>query len=203
MPPPEVRHLLAAARQGNQDALNTLLTTLYPTVRALVHSSLAGSLRRKKTWVTTMFSTGDIVQDVFCRIVRETPDFDGTHERSLASFLATLVKNRLIDAVRFHEAMRRDSRRMADSDVENEAGESEEPSAIAERAEQIRVLTAAIDALSAREQQLLRARMYESTTFKDLADQLGYPSEDAARKAFHKAQARLLVRLRGAGGADE
>ena len=46
------------------------------------------------------------------------------------------------------------------------------------------------------EQLLLRARIEQGAKFQDLADQLGYPSRSAARRAFYSAQARLVIRLR-------
>lgn len=196
--------VLAAVRAGDRAALDRMVTSLYPPVRALVHSSLETDLRRKRPWLTAMFSTGDVVQEVFLSVVRDLEDFQGTHEGAFVNYLATLVKNRLIDAVRFHEAMRRDVRRSSER-----VGEQEEappgagPVDLVEREEQLRAYARAIAMFPQREQLLLRERLHGTQTFKELAEMLGYPSEDAARKAFHAAQARLLLRLRAADASGD
>jgi hypothetical protein len=51
------------------------------------------------------------------------------------------------------------------------------------------------------ERLLLRARIEESSSYAQLAEQLGYSSADVARKAFYVAQAKLLTRLRAAGAS--
>jgi len=51
----------------------------------------------------------------------------------------------------------------------------------------------------------LRARLEGLASFRELAEQLGYGSESAARRAFFEAQARLVLRLRAppsAGGEE-
>lgn len=193
----ELLRLLAAARSGDRSATERLTAELYPAVQALVHTSLASDLRRKRPWLSAMFSTGDVVQEVFLNVVRGFDGFHGTHEGALVAYLATLVKNRLVDAVRFHEAMCRDVRRtpvrVEDTD---EPSRRDGPAEVAEREEQLRLFTQVLAKMPMREQLLLRERLHGSQTFQELADTLGYPSEDAARKAFHAVQARLLLRLR-------
>jgi RNA polymerase sigma factor (sigma-70 family) len=193
--------VMAAVRAGDPAARERLLGHYYPAVRRLVHRSLAADLRRRRPWLAAMFSTGDVVQEVFCSIVRDLDHFASDNEGAFVNYLATLVKNRLSDAVRFHEAMRRDARRASES-VENlgerqpAGGEPIDQLALEER---VRGYCAAVQALPQREQTLLRERLDGEATFKDLAARLGFPSEDAARKAFCAAQARVLLRLqRGA-----
>ena len=145
-----------------------------------------------------MFSTGDVVQEVFCGVIRDLDGFHSVHDGAFVKYLATMVKNRLVDAVRFHEAMRRDVRRTRDQVDDDAAAASEhaDPRAVAEREDQLRAYARVVATFPQREQVLLRERLYGNQTFKHLAEVLSYPSEDAARKAFHTAQARLLLRLR-------
>lgn len=191
---PEFPKVLAAARQGDREALDRLIAQLYPAVRDLVHASLATDLRRKRPWLTALFSTGDVVQEVFCGVIRDLDDFHSAHEGAFVNYLATMVKNRLMDTVRFHQAMRRDVRRTTDIEGDDLAARSD-PLEVAELEDELRAYARALATFPQREQLLLRERLNGTQTFRELAELLGYSSEDAVRRAFHAAQARLLVRL--------
>jgi len=56
-----------------------------------------------------------------------------------------------------------------------------------------------LDGFPARERALLSLRLEQQLEYEQLAQQLAFPSADAARKAFHAVQARLLLRLRQRG----
>jgi len=198
MPDTEDFHaLLAAARAGEADALDRLVRRFYPAVRALVHRSLATDLRRKKPWLMAVFSTGDVVQEVFCSVVRDLDGFESTNEGAFVRFLSTMVQNRLIDAVRFHEALRRDARRTTPSppDLSELHASGYGPADAAESEDQMRRYLRALATLAARDAAVLRERLQTNATFRQIAAALGYPSEDAARKAFAAAQARLLLAM--------
>ncbi len=195
--PANIGPLLTAARAGDRGAMDELFLRFYPSVRNMVHHSLATDLRRKRPWLAAMFSTGDVVQEVFQSVIRDMEHFDGESEGAFVAYLVTLIKNRLTDAIRFHEAMRRDSRRAphAGDSLDDQAAESRDPAEIAAAEEQLRRYTRALATLGPRERTLLRERLHGTTTFAELAQQFGYPSEDAARKAFCAAQARLLLSI--------
>lgn len=190
---------LIAARQGDSAALNTLLTRCYPAVRDAVHRSLATSTRRNRPWLSALFSTGDVVQEVFVSVVKDIDSLNGVSEKSLLGFLTSMVRNRLVDSIRFHEAMRRGARssRSLDRNDVDEAGR--QPPEAAVRAEEIETFCRILASIPARERTLLVDRLQHEHTFGRLAADLGFPSADAARKAFYVAQARLLVRLGQAG----
>ena len=62
--------------------------------------------------------------------------------------------------------------------------------------ERLERLHAALADFEPREQHLLRARLDGVASFRELAAQLGYGSDSAARRAFYDAQARLALRLK-------
>lgn len=199
---PDFPEVWAAARSGDRAALDRLIRELYPKVRELVHASLSTDLRRRRPWLTAMFSTGDVVQEVFCGVIRSLETFTSEHDGAFVNFLATMVRNRLLDAVRFHEAMCRDVRRASDlSDEQDVPSGQDDPVAVAEREDDLRAFASVMASFPQRDQVLLQERWKGAQTFKQLAEMLGYASEDAARKAFHAVQARLLLRLRGAKAA--
>ncbi len=202
---PSALEMIVAARRGDPGALDDLLARFHPTVRRKVHVALQAELRGKRPWLVSMFSTGDVVQEVLVAVVRDVDSFRGIEERSFASYLATLVKNRLVDTIRFHEALRRDPRRASFSldQLDHDVADSDaDPAVRAVRADQIEVFCRIVAGFPTREAQLLRERLEHESPFEELAANLGYPSADAARKAFYAVQARLLTRLRATGNAD-
>ncbi len=191
---------LESARQGDSEALNELAARFYPAVQALVHHRLATDMRHRRPWLAARFSTGDVVQSVFEGVLRDIGTFAGRTEEAFVGYLATVVRNRILDAVRFHEAAQRDGRRMHSITPEFDGeGREVDPAEAAISAEGMEQLMAALAGFEPRVQHLLRARMEGLASFRELAEQLGYGSESAARRAFFDAQAKLSLELRGDG----
>ena len=196
--------LLAAAKAGERPALDELLRRHQTAVRRKVHAALERDLRRNRPWLAAMFSTGDVVQEVLIAVIRDLDDFHGIDEPAFAGYVASLIRNRLVDSIRFHEAMRRDARRTATTDelagpCAEPRSERDEPSRSAEIDDELARFCSVLASFPTREALLLRERLQEERTFPELADELGYPSPDAARKAFYTAHARLLAQLNAAG----
>lgn len=188
---------LERARAGEREALDELARRFYPAVQELVHHRLATDVRRGRSWLGAHFSTGDVVQSVFESVLPDLRAFQGVTEEAFIGYLAAVVHHRLIDALRFHEAAQRDARRSVrlDTDFDGEGGETD-PADAALSAERFAALRAALERFDPREQHLLRARMDGLESFRELAEQLGYGSESAARRAFFDAQAKLVLWLK-------
>lgn len=202
--PMDLQRTLADAAAGDAAALHALTEALYPRVRELVHRELQHDFRRRHRWILPLFSTRDVVHDVFAAVLRGlgSARFDG--EPALLRYLASAVQHRILDALRHHEAGRRDARRKADEpegglDALARSAGAPSPATEASLREQIALYRAALGELPERERLLLDLRLADETPFGELAGRLAYPSADAARKAFHVAQARLLVKLRALG----
>lgn len=188
---------LDLARSGDAEALEHLFQTFYPRVEAMVHARLARDLRTARPWLAARFSTGDIVQEVFRSVLQHLHSFVGEDEGAFAGYLAMLVRNRIVDAVRFHEASNRDgrqSREPLDGAPVQVPGPS--PLEAAERTEEVERLRSLVEDLPERERLLVRARLEGSASFTELASLLGYGSASSARRAFHTAQAQLVLDLR-------
>ena len=187
---------LAAARDGNADAIEQLVEWFYPRVQAIVHRDLCRDLRRSRPWLTARFSTGDVVQEVFRSLLHDLSRFEGRTESAFCGYLAMITRNRLMDAIRFHEAAQRDGRRTSDwSDRQDHEGPEEDPVVGARTAEEALRLRSAMASFPERERLLLRARIEQQTSFHVLAENLGYSSKWAARRAFYATQSRLLILL--------
>jgi RNA polymerase sigma factor (sigma-70 family) len=196
--PADLPELLAAARTGSPAALDTLCARYYARVQMQVHHAMSAGIRSRKPWLNAMFSTGDVVQEVFLRVLRDLPRFHGTGEAQFVAWLAASMQNRLVDAVRFHQALQRDQRRSEPTVDDVLPGREAEPVQPLITRDALVRYEAALAGLLPRERELIDARLTAAETatpFEDLATQLGYPSAAAARKAFFLAKARVLRRL--------
>ncbi len=187
---------LCAAREGDSEAMETLFETYYPRVKRMVHEGLSRDLRNSRPWLTARFSTGDVVQEVFRSLLKDLSGFRGKTEDAFRGYLAMVVRNRLLDAIRFHESAQRDGRRTTPTPEGLDTPcSSPDPAAEALGAEEANDLHEVLKTFPEHEQLLLRARLEQGAMFKDLAEQLGYSSKAAARRAFFSAQALLVIRL--------
>lgn len=189
---------------GEGDARDELVRRFYPRVQATVHRQLETDFRRRHRWILPLFSTRDVVQDVFASVVDGLADCEFENEAAFIGYLCTMVRNRLLDAVRFHEAAKRDARRDARTGDEEATFESpdanaEAPILAAQLAEQATLLREVLDELPERQRVLLTMRIVDEETFPAIAKALGFASAETARQAFVDAQARLLVKLRVRG----
>lgn len=192
----DFRRDLAAARGSDREALNRLAALYYPRVQQLVHARLAQDFRSSRPWLSSRFSTQDIVQDAFSGIERHLEAFRGTTPDSFIAYLAMVVRNLVLGTVRYHERARRDARRVAPGSAEwQQLGTDEEPEGIVARAEQDERVQRHLAELEPGEVMLFRARSEGTHSFRDLAEMLGYGSESAARRAYYRIQARLLLGL--------
>ena len=201
MHPPEsipfrFQETLAAARAGDGEAREAIFERFYPRVQAMVHRALAKDLRQHRPWLSARFSTGDVVQEVFRSLLSNMGTFEGTSEEAFTGYLAMVVRNRLLDAIRYHEASQRDVRRTAGAPVAEDASSTGPgPATSLAAADEVQLFARALKTFSERDQLLLRARLEEEATFQELADRLGFPSKFAARRAFYAAQASLVIRM--------
>lgn len=194
--PNEFARLLAAARVGTPDALETMFSQFYPRVERQVHAALAKDLRLNRPWLSTRFSTGDVVQEVFRSALTDISSFQGESVPEFSAYLTTLVRNRILDVIRFHEADRRDGRRTQPRADNDDHSPHSGPATDAATNEQREVYNAVLATFDRSDQDLLRGRIEQDREFKDLTESLGYSSVSATRRAFYSAQAQFVIRFR-------
>jgi RNA polymerase sigma factor (sigma-70 family) len=198
-----LHELLRAAAADDPAAREQLLREIYPDVRDLVHRALDRDFRRRHPWMLSMFSTGDIVQEVFLAVVRSRPETGAHDPLQLRAWLATQVQNRIIDRVRFHLAQRRDARHDGTLARSGETvavpARDPTPSVLAVLDERAELVRRALDELDGAEQRLWQLRVEQDLGFAAIGRELGLASEEAARSAFRRLQARLALRLHRLG----
>lgn len=198
------RALVARCRAGERAAQDEIVLLFQDRVRARVHKELQDDFRKHHAWMLALFSTRDVVQDVLCAVVSALGSGDFADEDAFAGYLATMARNRLLDAVRHHEAQKRDARReVRDLDPELVRARSDQdlptPALAAQLAEQAGLVNEVLDALDPRRRALITLRLVDEKSYPVIAQELGYASAETARQAFVEAQARLLVKLRARG----
>ncbi|HEX5053416.1 MAG TPA: sigma-70 family RNA polymerase sigma factor, partial [Planctomycetota bacterium] len=181
-----------------------VVETCYGAVKALVHRDLEQDFRKRHRWILPLFSTQDVVHEVLAAVVKDLADTQFAAPELFFAYLSTLVRHRLLDAVRFHEAARRDGRKQVEEPTGGLAQVAPDrreatPTLAASLGERAGLVREALAELPERHRRLLELRLLEDATFPVIREALGYSSDETARQACHDAQARLLVKLRMRG----
>jgi RNA polymerase sigma factor (sigma-70 family) len=196
--------VIVRAAAGDRLAQDEVAAECLAPVRERVHRELEQDFRKRHRWMLPMFSTMDVVQEVLAAVCRDLEDTSFASAGAFHAYLGTLVRHRLLDAVRFHEAGNRDVRRQvaaadAGATAGDPAGRDATPSLAASIGERADLVRQAIGELPERQRRLVELRLLEEQPFPAVAEALGYASAETARQSFLDAQARLLVKLRGRG----
>lgn len=194
--------LFEAARDGDEQARDALVDRLYPRVEKIVHKRLRSFSGRDNRRALALVSTGDVTHEVFLGMMNSAFRVAEQGEDAVVRYLATSVQNRLLDMLRYQRALRRDVGRRAGTSegapeiVAESEGQPWKAAAMREKLEQYQTILAG---LPPKYGDVIRRRLEQAQSFAGIADDLGLPTPDAARKLFHYAHAKLLARLRAAG----
>jgi len=174
--------VLAAAQQGDDDAVSELYRSTAPIV--------LGYFRAHK-----MVDAEDLTGDVFVSMIRSLSRFEGS-EAQFRSWLLTIAHRRYVDAVRV--LARRPSEPMATDQIETHLIDlsSTESEAISRlRASGI---VDAIDDLTPDQRSVLLLRVLADLPIKDIAEITGKPVT-AVKALLRRASAALARRLHDQG----
>jgi RNA polymerase sigma-70 factor (ECF subfamily) len=181
-------HLISRARNGDRDAIERLFARhLKPLQRWA-----SGRLPR---WARDLADTDDLVQETLLQTFKRIGEFEPRRVGALQAYLRQAVLNRLRDE------LRRQARRPAacglDS-VEDVAARSPLEAAIGSQA--VEEYEEALGRLKPEHREAIIARVEIGYTYDELAQALGKPSAEAARKTARRALLRLAEEMnRGAG----
>jgi len=189
--------LVNRAHAGDREALNELVTRYYERVRRIVRLRLGAALRAR-------MGSDDILQEVFLEAVRNFDRFEMREEGSLINYLACIAEHRIRDAADRNSAAKRDASREVPLTVQEGSQDLDRdltggglpPAEGASLSEQVALLEAAIDKLSAPDRELILLHDYAKASWPMVAEQTGRASPDAARMAHAEAVRRLGKLLR-------
>lgn len=184
LPATRSSQLLRRAQQGDEHALNDLLTRYRPRLRQWA----SGRLPR---WARDITDTNDLVQETLLRTFKRIEAIDADRSGSLQAYLRQAVLNAIRDE------LRRARRRPAPGPLDS-GHPAPEPSplevaighAATERYER------ALAALATHEREAIVARLELGFDYQELADLLGKPSANAARMAVQRALVKLAETMR-------
>ena len=178
--------LIERARAGDQQALDRLFARhLKPLQR--------WATGRLPKWARGLTDTDDLVQDTLLRAFKRIELFEPRHVGALQAYLRQVVLNRI------REELRRTGRRPEATELgEIEADDAGSPLEHAIGSEAVERYEGALARLKAEEREVIIARVEMGYTFEELAEALGKPSAEAARKAAHRALVRLAEEMQRA-----
>ena len=179
--------LLERARGGDADALDRLFARhLQPLQRWI-----SGRLPR---WARDMADTDDLVQDNLLQTFKRIEGFEPRRVGALQAYLRQAVLNRVRDE------LRRKGRRPDSTDLEGVAVPEEgSPLEEAIGREAVGNYERALQRLRPEEREAIIARVELGYSYEELAEALGKPSVDAARKAAQRALLRLAEEMKSGG----
>jgi RNA polymerase sigma factor (sigma-70 family) len=203
-PLPPVIELLRQAQAGDGAARDQLFERVYERVLAIVRGRLGTGLRR-------FHESGDVVQEALLQAVRSLGQVQIADEAALLSWLASVVENRLRDLAKFHGAQKRESEReRRETSIDPDgvglwearagAAPGAGPASMAAESEQQERLRAALERLEPKRAQAIECRS-RGLSWAEVAEQLGLPSEGAARMLHSRALIDLGRALEGPSGS--
>ena len=176
--------LIERVRRGDREALERLLARHVGPLRRWV----SGRLPR---WARDLADTDDLVQDTLLRTFKRIEDFDARGVGALQAYLRQAVLNRVRDELR----RKARSPLLVDGDgLDLEAGGSPLEEAIGREA--FERYEAALLRLKPEEREAIIGRVEMEYSYAELAEALGKPSPEAARKAAQRALLRLAEEMK-------
>jgi RNA polymerase sigma factor (sigma-70 family) len=175
--------LIGRVRQGDKESLERLIQRHLAPLRRYASGRLPG-------WARDLADTDDLVQDTLLRTFSKIDTFEMRGAGALHAYLRQAVMNRLRDELRRRGRLPD----LVGVDGLELAGEgSPLEDTIGREAAERYVL--ALARLEPDERELIIGRVEMEYSFAELAEILGKPTADAARKAARRALARLAEEM--------
>ena len=175
--------LVARIREGDRAAWDELYRRYHDQLLLAVRMRLGSALRGH-------LESEDIFQSVALEAFRDLERFEYRGPGSLEAFLRTLVVNKIRDRADTFGALRRSG--AVPLEEANAPAIGDGPAY--HDSERFELLERALNALSVEQREVIVLRKLEGLTSREVAERLG-TSDEAARKAFSRAMARLATLL--------
>jgi RNA polymerase sigma-70 factor, ECF subfamily len=177
-------HLIDRARAGDGEALEQLFARHHKPLQRWASGRLP-------KWARDLIDTNDLVQDTLLQTFKRIEDFEPRRVGALQAYLRQAVVNRLRDE------LRRKGRRPESADLEEtELVTGQTPLEEAIGREAVEHYEQALQRLKPEEREAIIARVEMGYSYDELAQVLGKPTADAARKAAQRALVRLAEEMK-------
>ena len=179
-------HLIARARAGDQGALDRLFARHLKPLQRWARGRLP-------KWARDLAETDDLVQDTLFQTFKRIDDFEPRRVGALQAYLRQAVLNRI------RNELRRKGRQPQATDLDGvEVDGVESPLEQAIGREAVERYESALQRLKPEEREAIIARVEMGYSFEELAEALGKPTPDAARKTAHRALVKLAEEMKRA-----
>ncbi len=179
--------LIEQVRAGDSEALERLFTRLRRPLRRWASGRLPA-------WARDNSDTEDLVQETLLKTFKKIGDFEPRGVGALQAYLRQALLNRIRDE------LRQKGRRPHATDLDDIAADG--AASPLERAighEAVERYEHALARLKPEEREAIVGRVEMGYTYEELAEALGKPTPDAARKAAQRALVRLAEELKRGG----
>ncbi len=184
--PESTFHLIERARAGDQQALEHLFARHLKPLQRWARGRLP-------KWARDLADTDDLVQETLVQTFKRIEHFEPRRVGALQAYLRQAVLNRI------RNELRRKGRQPHATDLDGLEVESvESPLEQAIGQEAVERYEGALQRLNAEEREAIIARVEMGYSFEELAEALGKPTPDAARKTAHRALVRLAEEMKRA-----
>jgi RNA polymerase sigma-70 factor, ECF subfamily len=176
-------HLIDRVRHGDRQALEQLFARhLKPLQR--------WASGRLPNWARDFADTDDLVQDTLLQTFKRIEQFEPRRVGALQAYLRQAILNRIRDE------LRRKGRQPDATDLDDLQVDGASPLEQAIGHEAVERYERALERLTAQEREAIIARVEMGYTYDELAEALGKPTPDAARKAAQRALVRLVAEMK-------
>jgi RNA polymerase sigma-70 factor, ECF subfamily len=186
--------LVAAAVAGDRVALERLLLAHYDQLARRVAARLPARLQATQ-------AVEDILQITFSQAFCDIGRFQPRSDASFGNWLARIAENRLLDAIKQHDAPKRggDLRRVADAGRDESrilslwdwiAVNDTSPSSVIAREEALHALNVALAALPPDQREAIRLKHLEGKSVEETAAAMGR-TPDAVRGLIHRGKQQI------------
>ena len=179
--------LIERARAGDAEALERVFARQAKPLQRWASGRLP-------KWARDISDTEDLVQETLLQTFKRIGEFEPRGVGALQAYLRQAVLNRI------REELRRKGRRPEATDLEdNDVQSASSPLEEAIGHEAVERYERALERLKPDEREAIIARVELGYSYEELADALGKPTADAARKAARRALVRLAEELQHGG----
>jgi len=181
--PAKTADLIERAKHGDHEAADILFARHIPLLRRWASGRLPH-------WARDLADTGDLVQATALDAFRSLNKFEVRGDGALQAYLRQALMNRL------RNELRRVSRKPIPAVLESGVvDDGQSPLEVAIDREQLEKYSAALDQLPADDREAIIGRVEFGLSYAELAELLGKPSPDAARKMVSRALVKLAQQM--------